>query len=185
MFNRHIEHIDFGTLKVEEVEMTSIIFFVFEDAFFSSHHLTAHIIVDGIVRCLSQLEIVLPDDITAIRMGYIGAVMVDNEVKTAQLLFQRPETICRIIVILLTSCVADMNRVPFKTQPSHQSAAELVKRHVGSENGDRLSLLVVNRNHIGHQWRNSITGVHEGFRPITAVGLQSLREPRCIQVIVL
>ena len=147
--------------------MASITFFVFEDAFFSSHHQTAHMIVDGIVRSLSQLEIVLPDDITAVRMGYIGAVMVDNEVKTSQYLFQRPEGIailvCRILVFFLTSSVTDMNRVSFKTQSSHQSAAELVERHVGSENGDRLSLFVVNRNHIGHQWRNGVTRVHEGF----------------------
>ena len=80
MFNRTEEQIGIIAIKIEIWERAFLTFFVSVGTTLSCHHPTTYIIIDGVIRCFSQLEIILIDHKATVRMGYIRAILVDDEV---------------------------------------------------------------------------------------------------------
>ena len=83
MFNRTEEQIGITAVIVEVRERAFLTFLVGVGSTLSCHHPTAYIIVDGIIRCLSQLEIILIDHKATVRMSYIRTILVDDEVSAS------------------------------------------------------------------------------------------------------
>ena len=145
----------------------------------ASHHLMDHIGGKCVRILLDVVEDIFTDSPLLLWMDKIGAITCHNET------IGRLETAhIRLVQIIL----GRIQRHPFFHHDliigGHHLLMEPVEREVGTENGHRATLPVVDGIEVGDQGRDRIIVLEERLRPHPLVRLQCLLKPLEFEIVV-
>ena len=126
------------------------------------YHLAANVVVDGIGRGFGKVEIVLLDNEVFVGMGNIRSVILDDEFLCYAPPIERDKSsVAAFPVSHVLIPDMDTHGVVVRKQDTKHFLKNTIQRQVGTKNGNRLSMLVADRNHIGNQRGDRVCTIKE------------------------